>query len=134
LGVSPREFLRLHTYGQVNKNPIYGSIIVIISIILVTAFLLLAPNSVQPMATYIAFTLLLLIPIIFIIVILFNHLKKKFLSQEIDDNNIDENDETCSEIHRESNSTIQSPNDKATTATISTICDSPLNYELPPSY
>jgi uncharacterized membrane protein YfhO len=85
------------------------------------------------MATYIAFTLLLLIPLIFIIVILFNHLKKKFLSQEIDDNNTDEN-ETYSETHRESNSTIQSPNDKATTATISTICDSPLNYELPPNY
>jgi len=99
---------------------------------LVTVFLLLAPNSVQPIATYIAFTLLLLIPLIFIIVILFNHLKKKFLSPEID-TNVDQN-QTYSEIHRESIATVQSPNDNTTTSTLSTVYKSPKDYELPPNY
>ncbi|XP_054167041.1 uncharacterized protein LOC128964472 [Oppia nitens] len=89
-GVSTREFLRPHTYGQVNKNPIYGSIIVITSIILVTVFLLLAPNSVQPQASYIAFSLLLILPLVFILVILFNQFKRKYLAHPVPDIHADD--------------------------------------------
>ena len=109
-GVSTREFLRIHTYGEVNKNPIYGSIVVIISIILVTMFLLLAPGSVQPIASYIAFSLLLLLPMIFVLFVFCNHLKKKYLSPQIPNNETLDDNQTCDEIRRQSSvPTIHTP-------------------------
>jgi len=55
------------------------------------------------------------------------------MSPEIDNNIVDEN-ETYSEIHRESIETVQSPNDSTTTSTLSTIYKSPKDYELPRNY
>lgn len=110
-GVSTREFLRIHTYGEVNKNPIYGSIIVITSIVLVTLFLLLAPNSVQPIASYIAFSLLLLLPLLFVLFICINNFRKKYFTPQMPDNERGDDNEDCDESRRQSSATtaVQSP-------------------------